>query len=176
MLKITAHVALSNPGDVATIEADLPEELHRALTYLASIGALRGGSAPRVPESLDVTNPDQWSPGPEPQDTEEPKDEGREPEPEAKPTKPKAEKPTKPKAEKPKKDDGPKVKAEDVTAAVTELANATNLETARALLSDFGVKRAAELKPEQYASFVEACKTGLANAAANDADQDDGVL
>lgn len=189
MLKITLSVNLAT-GDTAYIEADNPQELHTALGYLQSIGALRG-PAPAVGATNDKPNPG----------TDEPKAEGyvegasgstsggsmpasADAKPETAPGKPKRQsrkatagaaaqsaetEQTAPAGTAPATDK-PKAKPEDVTAAVTALANATSLQQARAVLEQFGVKRAAELKPEQYDTFVAACGHAITLAGGNSED------
>lgn len=175
MLKITLNVNLAT-GDTAYIEADNPQELHTALGYLQSIGALRGPSpAPAGGATDDNPTPDPAEP--KVAGSVEPKAEATPAPEKQKRQSKKAEKAASAGAAAPSAEteqtapagtapatDKPKAKPEDVTAAVTALANATSLQQARAVLEQFGVKRAAELKPEQYDAFVAACAKAEAEA------------
>lgn len=186
MLKINLNLSLAT-GDTATIEADSLQEVNNALGYFQSIGALRSG-APAVPVGTEPTG-DQ--PKPEVSEngvqmTATTKMGGAvvadavaaAEKPETAPGKPKrqskkasagaaaqsAETEQTAPADTAPATDKPKAKPEDVTAAVTALANATSLQVARGVLEQFGVKRAAELKPEQYDAFVAACHKAEAEA------------
>lgn len=161
MLKITATVALAT-GDHAVIEADHPLHLNEALMYLQSIGALKQPAntnvAPNVgPTAAPAGEKDDPSP-------EKPKRQSKKAS--AGSAAPAAESeqtgPT------PAATTTTKHKPEDVTAAVTTLANATSLAVARSVLEQFGVKRAAELKPEQYDDFIAACEAKASEAKAED--------
>jgi hypothetical protein len=182
MLKINLNVNLAT-GDTAYIEADSLTELNSVLGYFQSIGALRG-SAPAAPVPADNPEPPVATAGAEPKANADtaPKSASADPAPETSPGKPKrqskkAEKVASAGAAAPSAEteqtapagtapatDKPKAKPEDVTAAVTALANATSLQVARGVLEQFGVKRAAELKPEQYDAFVAACQKAEAEA------------
>lgn len=193
MLKITLNVSLAT-GDTAYIEADNPQELHTALGYLQSIGALRGPAPAQQSEQGMVQHPvaegasGSLTGGSMPANgvTSPESASGNTAKPEAAPGKPKRQSKktsagaaaqsaeteqtapagTAPATDKPK----PTAKPEDVTAAVTKLANATSLQQARAVLEQFGVKRAAELKPEQYDTFVAACDHAITLAGGGSED------
>ena len=53
--------------------------------------------------------------------------------------------------------DGRPIDEADVRAAITAVNDKFGLVPARKVLTQFGVKRIPELKPEQYADFVKAC-------------------
>jgi hypothetical protein len=162
MLKLTAHVNLAT-GDLCVIEADHPIHLNEALTYLQSIGAL-----PKQPPAANANVDRDAAPagekeGPQPEKSKR----------QSKTTKASAGNAAQPAegeqtAPTPDVTTTAKHKPEDVTAAVTILANATSLATARSVLEQFGVKRAAELKPEQYDAFIAACKAKASDAKAED--------
>jgi hypothetical protein len=167
MLKITAHVALAT-GDTAIIEADHPMHLNEALVYLQSIGALK--QQPAAANTNIAANTGEGVQTPEGQkelaNSEKPKRQ-------SKTTKASAGNAAQPAAGEqtaptPDATTTTKRKPEDVTAAVTNLANATNLAVARSVLEQFGVKRAAELKPEQYDAFIAACEAKASEAKAED--------
>lgn len=83
----------------------------------------------------------------------------------AAPEAPKAEKPTKaPKADAPKeapKEEPPKPAAldyeKDVRPKLYEVSRKKGADEARAVLAKFGAKLGTDLKPEQYADFVQMC-------------------
>lgn len=163
MLKITATVALAT-GDHAVIEADHPLHLNEALMYLQSIGALKQPANTNVAPNV----------GP----AAAPASEKEDPQPEKPKRQPKSAKASAGSAAQPAAGEQTaqtpaattttKHKPEDVTAAVTSLANATSLAVARSVLEQFGVKRAAELKPEQYDDFIAACEAKASEAKAED--------
>lgn len=162
MLKITAHVALAT-GDSAIIEADHPMHLNEALMYLQSIGALK-----QQPPAANTNVGPATAPAGEKEDPQPEK-----PKRQSKSTKASAGNAAQPAegeqtAQTPAATTTTKHKPENVTAAVTNLANATSLAVARAVLEQFGVKRAAELKPEQYDAFIAACEAKASEAKAED--------
>lgn len=179
-MKVTVNLTL-NTGDSASVEAEgsaALQEVNAALSYFDSIGVLRGGrnvgaQTGGVSDSTDQADTDTAKAetpkevvADKPKTPRRPKAEAAAPaEPDADEGKPAA-------AEKAEK--APKVKLEEVTAAITELANTIGLQEARAVLAQFDVKRAAELKPEQYADFIAAAKA--ASSAAPDAGDVGDVL
>jgi hypothetical protein len=189
-----------NSGAHASVSADSPEEVHRALNYLVAIGQL--GVQPAVqtvpaPVSGEPDNPVQTSPGPAetppPVKLDDPADTpvvGAET---AKPAKPK--RPTKAEKEAAAKEladieaaraaeagDTPepepeqavlvKATAEDAAAAITEVANVKGLAAAKALLTVFKVKRAGELDPSQFESFIKEATALIAPADEEATDED----
>lgn len=52
---------------------------------------------------------------------------------------------------------------QDVTAAITDVANKWDVSEAMALNKRFGVKKAGELKPEQFAEYIAFARDCLAN-------------
>lgn len=58
--------------------------------------------------------------------------------------------------------DTPAISIADVNAAVIGLAKAKGRDAAVAVLKEFGVAKAPELKVEQYAAVVAACKKAMA--------------
>lgn len=58
--------------------------------------------------------------------------------------------------------DAPTIAIADVNAAVIGLAKAKGRDAAVAVLKEFGVAKAPELKVEQYAAVVAACKKAMA--------------
>ena len=169
MLKINLNVFLVT-GDQAHIETDNLVQMHEALTYFQSIGALASPQEKSTSKIVDA------APGGEKdEESVDPKEQAPAKKPRTPRTAP-AGNAAQP-AESAKTEETPpaksttKYKPEDITAAVTNLANATSLATARGILETFGVKRAAELKAEQYADFIAACE------AAQSANADDaGIL
>lgn len=163
MLKITATVALAT-GDHAVIEADHPLHLNEALMYLQSIGALK--QPPQQPANTNVGEGQQTAGAQEAAPAEKPKRQPKTPKASAGTAAQPAE--SEQTAQTPAATTTTKHKPEDVTAAVTTLANATSLAVARSVLEQFGVKRAAELKPEQYDAFIAACEAKASEAKAED--------
>lgn len=161
MLKITATVALAT-GDHAVIEADHPLHLNEALMYLQSIGALKQPAntyvAPNVGPATAIAD-EKEDPQPEKPKRQSKKASA------GNAAQPAAGEQT---AQTPAATTTAKHKPEDVTAAVTSLANATSLAVARSVLEQFGVKRAAELKPEQYDDFIAACEAKASEVKAED--------
>ena len=198
-MKISAQLQLSRPGDYVTIEANHPEELHRALVYLQSVNALPSGPTPATPEppvsdetakaddalNADVNNPEQET---VPVNTAPPAAVDK---PARKPRQTKAEKEAAAAAAESAKDDAVtpetkaesakgdakqqplvKVTAEDAAAAITEVANVKGLAAAKALLTVFKVKRAGELDPSQYESFIKEASDLLKPADEEATDED----
>lgn len=190
MLKIEINTQL-NSGAVANIVGDTPEEVHRALQYLLNIGQL-GPVAQQAPVAadpeppmppLDMTEADaateratdpvvvrEPEPAPEkPKRTRKPKEEKAAPAAEeAKPE------PAKEKA--PVQGETVKATAADAAKAVTEVANAKGLAVAKELLAEFGVKRAGELKDEQYGPFVKRAEAILVAEENEDDEESEGGL
>ena len=167
MLKITATVALAT-GDHAVIEADHPLHLNEALMYLQSIGALKQPANANVAPNVGPTAAPAGTTetATETATAEKPKRQSKSTKASAGSAAPAAE--SEQTAPTPAAAATTKHKPEDVTAAVTTLANATSLAVARSVLEQFGVKRAAELKPEQYDAFIAACEAKASEAKAED--------
>lgn len=202
MLQINLELHLLT-GDNARITADNLSELHNAIGYFQSIGALArdaqqpgtGPAAEQEADRVDLTGKtlvvdDVVLSGRNPAAGENPSgpktSEGSTPEKPKRGRKPAGGAAPAAAAEQTaetqnaaseqttagKGTSSPSVTLDDVTAAVTNLANATSLAVAREVLNQFGVKRSSELKPEQYAAFVAACRArGEAESSS-----DDGVL
>ena len=167
-MKVTVNLILST-GDSATLEADgvgALQEVNAGLNYFGSIGVLRGSPGAASTEGPEPSAEAEVTKAETPKEIEKPKT-PRKPKTEA--AAPAAEPDTA--EEKPapaeKTEKAPKVKLEEVTAAITELANSVGLQDARAVLAQFEVKRAAELKPEQYADFIAAAKAASAGVSAD---------
>ena len=173
MLRLNLFAQLAT-GDTILIEADNLTELNQALNYLQSIGALRSGPAippPAEPSTSDkATGP--ATPVSEPQEAEpaeKPKRQSKKAS--AGSAAPAADGEATEKAQAvPATSDKPKVKIEDVTSAITSLANKTSLQVARGVLEKFGVKRAGELKPDQFADVIAACEAASAEGGSGGVD------
>lgn len=188
MLTINAQIHLKG-DNLATVVADSPEELHRALTYFATIGVLPGLDAaqqaepPVHPDGVPVQTvtdeqaaatlaadkaATQDAPAPKPEKptrTRKPKEE------KAEPAKESASADT---GEKSASGDKPKATAEEAAAAITNVANKLGLPAARNMLDIFKVKRVGELDPSQYASFIKECgdlTSGIGGAPDEDANE-----
>lgn len=174
MLNLNLEVTLAT-GDTLHIQADNIGELHNVLSYLQSIGALRGHSP--IPQAAEQAEPapEKMS---EKAEASAPEKAKRQP------------KSTKASAGSAAPDAGgestektetatatadkskAKAKIEDVTAALTTLANKTSLQKARAVLEKFGVKRAGDLKADQFAAFIDACAAELGGEEKADSVED----
>lgn len=173
MLKLQFLIPLTTGGQVA-IEADGPQEAHRALVYLGELGVIptnRNGAQPAASDSDAQQGAAEGS-------TEDPAPVEQVAAAQAATSSEPAEKPKRGRG-RPRNSEAtatpasapaaaptaaPTVTAADITVAITNLANATSLATAKSVLTQFGVNRAAELKPEQYAAFAAACKEAAEQA------------
>jgi len=200
MLKL--HVSTNlNSGGVLNIEADNVNELHGALTYMHSIGQLGAPQQAVAPEPPVSDEPIAETGEPNGEtanaDTAEktPVVNTAPPaavdKPARKPRQTKAEKEAAAAAAESAKDDAvtpetkvesakgdakqqPLVKAtaEDAAAAITEVANVKGLAAAKALLTVFKVKRAGELDPSQFESFIKEATALIAPADEEATDED----
>lgn len=198
MLKL--HVSTNlNSGGVLNIEADNVNELHGALTYMHSIGQLGTPQQVAVPEPVS-DEPDGEVNEPTSGETANADTAEKTPvantappaavdKPARKPRQTKAEKEaaaaaaesakadavtpeTKPESAKADAKQASKATAEDAAAAITEVANVKGLAAAKALLTVFKVKRAGELDPSQYESFIKEANALTAPADEEATDED----
>lgn len=169
MIQLNLNLPYGNGGSIH-VQADSTGALHEALAYLQHIGAIPTDEPAKTApvDKVDASNP---------------ADGQKEAAPAKPPRKPRAPaastEPSKaPAPDTASKEPGaadakaPAVKVEEVTAAITRVANSpAGLSAARDLLAKFDVKRAAELKPEQFGAFVAAADELVAAQPAPDPEE-----